>query len=354
MIIINARFLTQEVTGVQRYAIEISRELKKLCPDIVFVAPRNIKNIEIADELDVIGFGFLSGHLWEQIELPFFLNKNDDCLVVNLCNTAPILYKKKMVVIHDVAFERFPENFSFSFRLLYKLMIPILMRSSDFVVTVSEFSKKEIIDIYGALSDAIGCIPCAVGSDFIPIFGNIKQPIILAVSSLSPQKNFKSLIKAFTSIESPEVVLTIVGDSHKNFSSNDFLSEIEGNPNIKMLGRVSDKDLINLYSSALCFVYPSFYEGFGLPPLEAQACGCPCLVANAASLPEVLGDSALFCDPHSIEDIESKLRLIIEDEVLRMDLTKKGKANVNRFSWNKSALKMKKMIDEGEISSDII
>ena len=353
MIVINARFLTQKVTGVQRYAIELSRQLKKLIPNIIFVSPRHIENQILADELGVIKVGFLSGHTWEQIELPVFLKKNN-ALLINLCNTAPVFYKKNLVVIHDVAFERFPKNFSVLFRLAYKTLIPRLIERAKFIVTVSDFSKQEIIDVYGVMSEKINCIPCAVGSDFSPVMGCKKESAILAVSSLSPQKNFLSLIKAFNLIDKPSVDLYIVGDSHKNFSSNNVLDEMSDNPNIKILGRVSDSELVSLYSTSLCFVYPSFYEGFGLPPLEAQACGCPCLVANAASLPEVLGDSALFCDPHSIEDIKSKLKLIIDDEELRQDLIRKGKENINRFSWKNSAVKMKKLIDEESSSADLI
>lgn len=345
MLIINARFLTQNISGVQRYAIEISKQIKKLNPSVRFVSPKNILDKDLAENLGVEIFGKLKGHLWEQTELPLYLKKNGNPLLLNLCNIAPILYKNKVLVLHDVAFERFPKSFSWKFRLFYQMAIPILVKTSKKIVTVSEFSKKEISEIYGYDSNLISVIWNAVSDEFNPFKSQINEKYILAVSSLNFQKNFHSLIKAFNLLGG-DVKLYLIGAINKNFADHKLLYEIESNPNIIFLGRVSDLDLIKYYSSALVFAYPSLYEGFGIPPLEAQACGCPVLVSNAASLPEVCGDSALYCDPKNIDDMVEKMKVMLENDVLRKHFVVEGFKNIARFSWETSAKKILKVVGD--------
>ena len=342
--IVNSRFLTQKVTGVQRYAIEICRELKKLDPTFIFVSPKNILNREIANELGVLEIGSLTGHLWEQLDLPRYAAKINETKIINLCNTAPIFYKNKLVVLHDVAFERFPNNFSFKFRFLYRLIIPQILKRSQHILTDSEFSKNEISEIYNLNPNLIDCVPCAANHNFSNQKHRKREFFILAVSSLSPHKNFLSLIKAFKKANIPNLKLHIVGDVHKNFALADVIKSVKDNKNIVLMGRVTDEELIKLYSTALCFVYPSFYEGFGIPPLEAQACGCPCIVSNATSLPEVCGNSVLYCDPYSVDNIALKLDEMVGNIKLRSSLSAKGLENVKRFKWKDSALKIAKII----------
>ncbi len=334
---VNARFLTQPLTGVQRYGIEISRALKKNGATIRFVAPRNIIHHEIAEELEAETIGHLTGHLWEQIELPLYLKNVGSPLLINLANTAPLKYDNNLVTIHDIAFERFPQTFSWKFRTFYKFLIPRLLQRSKAVVTVSEFSKSEISTVYGANPNKITVVYNSVSSLFSPRRNNNEQKYILAVSSFNFQKNFRSLVKAYIALARNDVKLFLVGSFNKNFADILLVKTIEENSNIILKGRVSDLELVDLYSNALCFVYPSLYEGFGIPPLEAQACGCPVIVSNAASLPEVCGDSVLYCDPYDVDDIRSKINQLLDDLSLRKKLIIKGRKNVDQFSWDKSA-----------------
>ena len=346
MLIVNARFLTQKITGVQRYAIEICIQLKKIKPQIIFVSPKNILEEEVASKLGVVKIGTSNGHRWEQVDLPLYLKKQGSPLLLNLCNTAPVFYKNKITVIHDLAFERYPQSFSWQFRYFYKLLIPKIAKRSHFIITDSEFSKKEIHNLYGINYSDINVVPCAISSNFKKVDCKIDENYLLAVSSLNYHKNFHSLIKAFNELEDSNVVsLYIIGGINKNFAKKELLEDIEKNPKIKFLGYVSDEDLLSYYSNALGFVYPSLYEGFGLPPLEAQACGCPCLVSNVASLPEVYQDSVLYCDPNNIFDIEEKLKELITNEDLRNDLSLKGFLNIKRFTWIKSAEKILELVD---------
>jgi len=347
LLTINSRFLTQNITGVQRFAIEISKQLKVLLGDRVqFISPKNIVHSELAKELDVQVIGNKRGHLWEQIDLSKYLKKNGTPLLLNLANTAPLFYKNKIVTVHDIAYERFPQTFDWKFRLFYKLLIPNIIKTSKYTLTVSEFSKNEIHDLYDIDLKNIDVIYNAVNKIFIPKKIETSEKYILAVSSLNYQKNFHSLVKAFNQLNSEKTKLYLVGGVNKNFASTALLREIEKNKNIVFKGRVDDDKLIELYSNAICFVYPSLYEGFGIPPLEAQSCGCPVVCSNVASLPEVGGvDSVVYCDPYSVEDIKEKIALVLNDENLQSELRTKGFENIKRFSWEESAKKIIEVIE---------
>lgn len=348
MTIVNARFLTQPITGVQRYAIEISRELKKILGDeIVLVAPHGIIQHEYAKDLKAITIGKHTGHLWEQWDLPLYLKKYGNPLLLCLCNTAPLYYTNKVVTVHDVAFEVYPQTFSKSFLYMYRFMIPRIMRSAKRVITVSEFSKSEIVKYYKIESDKISVVYNAVGPDFHRVEEKKLhgEKYILAVSSLNYRKNFSAVLKAFSAFEETdnETSLYIVGDlKSTNFVDID-IGHYKDNPRIKFLGRVSDKELVRYYSNAAAFVYPSIYEGFGIPPLEAQSCGCPVLVADIPPLHEVIGDSGIYCNPHDICDIAEKMRKVL---AYSSELRAKGNVNTNRFSWEMSARKVADIIKE--------
>ncbi len=347
-IVVNARFLTKPITGVQRFAIEISRRLPKYISDIVFVAPDNILQEDIAREVDVKIVGRNKGHLWEQVDLPFYLMKNGTPLLINLESTAPAFYKNKITTLHDIGFKRYPESYSWSFRTYYNLLIPEILRTSRMVITVSNFSKEEIISVYKIPEDKIAVVYNAVDGKFKPAkdVNLSKQRYILAVSSINKRKNFANLLKAFSELQRKDIMLYVAGEEHKVFGKGGITQDLKFIPNVKFLGRVNDDMLIKLYSNAIFFVFPSIYEGFGIPPLEAQACGCPVLVSRASVLPETYGDSALYCDPLDINDIAKKMKLLLLDAELRKELIRKGYENVKRFSWEKSAKKMANIIEK--------
>ena len=166
-IVVNARFLTQRMTGVQRYAVEICLELKRMMGDnIELVSPCNIEQHEYAKKLSVKIIGSNKGHMWEQIDLPHYLHKSGNPLLLCLCNTAPLFYKNKIVTVHDVAFEAFPQTFSKSFLYTYHFLIPRIIKSALHVITVSNFSREEIVKYYGTSHDKISVVYNAVGEQF--------------------------------------------------------------------------------------------------------------------------------------------------------------------------------------------
>ncbi len=353
-IYVNARFLTQRITGVQRYAIEISRQLKMLSTDIKFVAPGNIIHDELAGELNVVAHGKMSGHLWEQLELPRFLKKRGYPLLINLGNTSPLHYKNKIVAIYDMSFMRNPQWFSKKFYLYYKFIVARAAREALKIITVSEFSKKEIHELLNIPADNIEVVYGAAPKESEDDIGkDISQRgrYLLAVSSLDPRKNLENLIAAFISSGIKGVKLIIVGSGNTIFRHKKFREVIGSNPDIIFTGYVSDRDLIGLYKRAELFIYPSIYEGFGIPPLEAMACGCPVIVSTASSLPEVCGDAALYVDPYDIDDIKRAMSEILDNRELRQELILKGRTRAKLFSWNDSAIRLLKII-QGVVNNE--
>ena len=349
MIVINARFLTQEVRGVQRFAEQISLELSTLRDDLVFVAPHDIRLHKSAERLGVRRIGRHRGHLWEQVDLPLWLAKQGSPPLISLCNTAPLAYRNQIASHHDITYVRHPDSYSRAFRAAYRSLTPFLLNRIKALITVSEFSRSEIARFYGYPARHICVVPNAVDTRFQPFCAEQcprgSAPYLLAVSSPSAHKNFARMIAAFLKLEGlDEVELRIIGDSNRVFSGS--LHDAGGNRRIRILGRLTDEELVEAYQGATAFVFPSVYEGFGIPPLEAQACGCPVIAARAASIPEVLGDSVLYFDPLKVSDITACMQQVLKDETLRQDLRRRGKANVARYCWNASARQVCRLIDQ--------
>jgi len=221
-----------------------------------------------------------------------------------------------------------------------------MLKSSKKLITVSEFSKKEISEAFNYNANNIVVVSNAVNSSFTPsIDHGSKERYLLLVSSKNYHKNFHGAIAAFSQLAGyGNLSLKIIGAANGSFSEMNLTNEHVDN--IEFMGRVDDAALIKLYQGALGFVFPSYYEGFGIPPLEAQACGCPVISSNKASMPEVLLDSALYFDPYNIDDIALHMKELIDDENLRSELREKGYLNVKRFSWYSSASKVNEIINE--------
>lgn len=349
MIVINARFLTQETRGVQRFAEQVCLELGATRKDLTFVAPHDIRMHDSAKRLQVRCIGRHSGHLWEQLDLPLWLARNGSPPLVSLCNTAPLIYRNQVATHHDITYVRHPESYSRAFRGFYKGLTPLLLRRIKALITVSDFSRREIAGYYGYPSEKICVVPNAVASTFRPpdpqAPNERDKPYLLAVSSPNAHKNFARMVAAFLSLEGfDDVELHIVGDSHSVFSGTD--CSVSDDRRVRLLGRIDDAQLVREYQGARAFVFPSLYEGFGIPPLEAQACGCPVIAARAASIPEVLGESVLYFDPLDIEDIARCMGHVLRDAQLRDDLRTLGEGNVLRYSWKRSAQIVSQLIDQ--------
>ncbi|QGG49997.1 glycosyltransferase family 4 protein [Lysinibacillus pakistanensis] len=356
-IYINGRFMTQTITGVQRYAIEVIRSLDWLLSkgDIngkqykfIILAPQNTKYNLNLNNISVQVVGRLNSHLWEQIELPFFSSNG---LLVNLCNTAPMFSGYQILTIHDASVSANKNNYSFLFKFWYQFLYRILPFRTKKIVTDSNFSKDELIKYYPIKEEKIKTIylgtehlkPVKSNNEILQKFNLGNTTYILAVSNMNPNKNFSGIITALNYIKNQDLQVVIVGPK-----DNPIYSEVDLNSSLRinLVGYVSDEELSTLYKNAACFVYPSFYEGFGLPPLEAMVNGCPVIVSNKASLPEVLGDAAIYCDPYEPKDIAEKIEQVLNDENLRNELKIKGLERVNIYSWERCALEIFKVMME--------
>ncbi|MDK6929009.1 glycosyltransferase family 1 protein [Klebsiella aerogenes] len=346
MIYINARFLTQKITGVQRFAREISKKLISIRKDIVFLVPSlsEIIHDETLDGFTIIEVKGGGGHYWEQITLPLYLLKNNSPLLISLCNVGPVFYRNQVITLHDITFVKYPQSYSKKFRLVYGLITPILLKNSKVILTVSDFSKNDIAENFKVNANRIKVIYNSVSEVFKEYKKNDvidSEAYILAVSSQNYHKNFHGLIRAFSKYNG-KLQLKIIGGKTKAFSGIGLDTNDE---RVSFLGRVSDEELARLYSGATCFIFPSLYEGFGIPPIEAQVCGCPVLSSDRASMKEVLRDSAVYFNPENDDEIISAINRVYADEKLRKSLIVKGELNAQRFSWYESASKLNTIIN---------
>ena len=343
---VNARFLSQRLTGVQRYARELSVRLKQLLPGVRFVCPGNVLQQSLADKLEAVAFGSRAGHFWEQVSLPLWLSRQGGGLLVNLANTAPVFYRPKIVTIHDVAFVVAPQWYSRRFARFYNLIIPRMARRAEHIVTVSEFSKEEIAKYLG-IRDNLSVIGNAVASGFgrVSTEGATEHgTYILTLAAGSERKNFAGAVEAFRKVKNSEVRLVAVGDVNPDVCDPKLVETLRTDPRVTLLNSVSDDELRRLYAGARLFFFPSLYEGFGIPPLEAMACGCPCLVSNTTALPEVCGEAAWYCDPRSASEMAAKIDTLLSDENARQELVGRGYERVKRFDWDRSAGQLAELI----------
>ena len=334
-VVINGSFLAQPPTGVQRFAIEISIELKRLAPHVTIVAPKNTIPSAATDALNPEIIGKFTGHRWEQIDLWWYA-RTKKALLLNLDMKGPLLYRNKIITIHDLNFLHNPRWVSRRFYYFYKFLTMAGAHTSRLVLTVSEFSKAEIQRFLRVPASRIEVVYNAVTK--LDAATDKDRPVpgdyILSVSSTHPRKNLKRLMRAFRQLRPDNVTLVLVGLPH-----SDDLSRMTYE-NIVFLGHVEDKVLVSLYRQALAFVYPSLYEGFGIPPLEAMSFGCPVVASHASSILEVCGDAVLYVDPNNVDNITDGLDRIIRDKDLRNELAEKGLKQCKNFSWTKSAAEL--------------
>jgi glycosyltransferase involved in cell wall biosynthesis len=329
MVIVNARFLTQKVTGVQRFAIEISRVLRKLDSEILFVTPDNIIDHDLAKELGAIIIGKNKGSVWEQVDLRYYLFKKSNPLLVNFCNTGIVSYRNQIVTIHDMSYKVNPKWFPRKFYLWYNFLIPNIAKWSKKVLTVSNSSKNDIIKYLNINADKVNVIYNASNLNTNNNFEKVESSkYLLSVSSLDPRKNLNNLLKAYQHINE-KINLIIVGLKKDNFEFDEKL--LSGGVIIKSY--VSDNELVALMKNAEAFVYLSLYEGFGLPPLEAMSMGCPVIVSDIPAHREVCGDAALYADPDNITDTANKITYLLGNNKLKKELILAGEENTKRFDW---------------------
>jgi glycosyltransferase involved in cell wall biosynthesis len=271
----------------------------------------------------------------------------------------------RVTVMHDLAFEHFPQDVGFLQRQYYYFFAPRFAFASTCVVAVSEATKQDLIDTYQLPAERIQVVYNAADARFRPqpevrqaatrAKFSSDQPYFLFVGALQPRKNLVNLLRAFEQFKNEtgsETQLVVVGrKAWKAGSIFDVYEQMHYQDDVHLTGRVNDAELVGLYAAALATVYVPYFEGFGIPVIEAQACGSPVITSNCSSLPEVAGDAALLVDPFSVESIAAALTQMQNDAALRQELIAKGFRNMERFSWEQSAAKLWQTLEEAVESS---
>jgi glycosyltransferase involved in cell wall biosynthesis len=321
---------------VERYAREITRRLP---PGICLARPPRASQ------------GW-SGHVWEQAVLPGMVGEDR---LWSPANSGPLRVPRQAVTIHDLAVLEHPEWFAPGFALWYRLLLPQLVHRARKVLTVSRDTRDRLVRRFGLDPAALTVIPGGVDhGQFHPQSGRrqaetlarlgLPERYLLFVGSREPRKNLPRLVKAWTIVSRsfPGVELAICGGAGMSFAP----SRIDAAPQVRWLGYVADADLPGLYAGATAFVYPSLDEGFGLPVLEAMACGAPVIATTAGAVPEAAGDAALYANPVRVEELAEALYRGLEEQDLREELRARGFERAAGFSWEASASAVQQSLEE--------
>jgi glycosyltransferase involved in cell wall biosynthesis len=335
-LVINGRFCLQQMTGIQRVGRAIT---SRLCTPHVVIGPKSYA-------------GGARGHAWEQAILPLRARGR---LIWSPGNMGPIMAESQIVTIHDVAAIDHPEWFSTNFARLYGSLWPVLAKRAKQVVTVSHFSKRRISEVLNIPDSKITVVWNGVGENFKPAsstaiegatrsLGIANRPYFATLSTIEPRKNLRLVLRAWT-IAKPhlpaDMVLLVIGGSGSravfDSSSADEYAASEG---VVFSGYVAEEMLPPLLSGAHAVLYPSIYEGFGLPVLETMACGVPAVTTRLTSLPEVGGDAALYVDAEDPQDLANTLINLVHSQDLRRECSAKGLERAKLFTWDQAAVKM--------------
>ena len=344
---INGKFLAQPLTGVQRFAFETVLALDRLLAKhtlphpFVLVAPAG--QVHSGPELvaiPIVSVPASSLHAWEQIALPA---RTRGAFLLNLAGSAPLLKRDQVCTFHDAAIFDFPSAYSKAFVRWYRFLFRVQARFCKGVLTVSEFSRTRLLQrlVLARLHVNVvpnGCDhlePMQADESILSTHGLQPGTYLLAVGSANPSKNFPALLRAFDAMKQNSTRLVVAGGGNTVVFARE--EARGGGAEVIRTGRVTDAQLKALYLHAKAFVFPSLYEGFGIPPLEAMACGCPVVASNAEAIVETCGTAALYFDPRDVGSMTGALERICENDELRETLRCTGLARAAEFTWRRSA-----------------
>ncbi len=353
---INGRFLSQSTTGVQRYAREIVRGIDRLLstrtaittPRLELLVPPNARAADYPlRNISIRHVGQRKGVAWEQFDLPWFARHR---LLLSLANSGPMLHRRQIVSLHDAAVHAVPQFYSRKFKSWYRLLHGRLAHSRK-LVSVSTFAVGELERYYRVVPGTTAIVSnagqhileVAPREDILARHGLLAGEYVFAFGSHDRSKNAALVEQAVELLPEPRPTLVVAGRLTDAVfaapAARSLLSTVH-------VGPVADDELRALYKSAMCFVLPSLYEGFGIPALEAMACGCPVIAAHAASLPEVCGTAALYCDPMSAHDLAQQIQTLQSNPARREEMRRRGHSRALKFSWDDSAARIFDLICE--------
>jgi glycosyltransferase involved in cell wall biosynthesis len=353
-VVINGRFLSQRLTGVQRVASEVTRAIDRLLDEghyrklevrLLLPADADATRLELK-HIATERVSRTRGHVWEQISLP---RHSRGAALLCLGNSAPILSLMSggqvAVILHDQAYRLFPEDYGLGYRLFHRLLGAVMIDRVRPLFTVSETARAEIAERHPEMSAPIIVAPNGSWIDdgvvAPPNMAPTESGFGLYVGSFSARKNIAAIFEAAQELAARRgMKFILVGPT--NAISRSFSERIPEHLRsmIEIRGYVSNQELRDLYRSAACLMYPSFYEASGLPPSEAMSFGCPVIASELPVMRERCDDAALYCDPHRPETLVAAIERLIDDPALRTTLVARGYARTAKFTWRHQAIRV--------------
>ncbi len=348
-IFINGRFLSQNLTGVQRYAAEIVKAVDGLlasgqvsaplsAAEWTVLAPPDASETLALKKIKVRATGRLSGHAWDQVDLARAASGGR---LISLANSGPVLHADHIVVIHDAQVFRRPDFFNWRYLAVHRTLDRLLARRAT-IATVSDFSRHELAAVLDLSAPGIPVFSnsaehfAATVPDFTILerLGLTAQRYFLSVGSMTKNKNISLAIQAARMLQRPDVPLVVVGgDNNKVFQGNTTVAD----SGLVLAGRLTDSEIAALYARALAFVFPSLYEGFGVPPLEAMQFGCPVIASTADAVRETCGDAAAYFDATDAGELRQRMLERLAAGAISDEERKKQRDRIAAFSWRTSA-----------------
>ena len=341
-LLINLSFLLDRPTGLATYANNLLPYLKSLKPVLLaahqlgeshcYPTPANISSEHGRS-------GHLRRLLWTQLRLPRIYRQLDSKLLFSPIPEAPLYSPCRYIVTaHDVIPLRFSRKLS-PLTQYFRHYIPQVLKQAEHIVCNSVTTARDLVEFYGITANKITPILLAHDSSHFRSLNLASQNYFLYLGRYDPYKNLHRLVEAFSRLKSAfDCLLWIAGPKETRYTPQlmEYVNSLGLSHRVKFLDYVPYSELPKLISQALAFVFPSLWEGFGLPVLEAMACGTPVITSNISSLPEVTGEAAILVDPYNVDEIADALKTVAEDSGLRFHLHKAGLARARLFSWEKT------------------
>lgn len=336
-VVLNARSLRRPISGVERYTMELSRCMGD-----------SLRREELEHPIPAP-----AGHFWEQFILPFRVKRSE--LLWSPANTGPLAVCNQVLTLHDTSVLEHPEWYQPAFARWYRFLLPRLARRVRHILTDSEYSRRRILEVLSLPPGKVSTVSAGVNlSQFRPASEaeiadfrrrySLPDTYLLFLGTLEPRKNLSMLVKVWEQVcpQYPGLDLVLAGNTSANFAP---IQPFPRHARIRQIGFVDESDLPALYSGAELFLLPSLSEGFGLPVLEAMACGTPVIASRAGALPEVAGGAAILLDPLNIADWILGISTLLADPGCRQAYRQHGLEHVRRFAWERHAAEIRNVLE---------